>query len=277
MATIEVQNLRKVFSDDGTVALDGVSFSLAAGDAVVMLGHNGSGKSTLFRCLAGFLPATEGRILIDGKDITKLSYNQMRPLRKKMGMVFQHFHLINNLSVFQNVLFGALGRVKFFVQALAPFASKELRAKAMDCLERVGLGDYAARRADQLSGGQKQRVAIARTLMQEPSIILADEPIASLDPKAGQEVMDLLWDIVREKNLTLICVLHQLEIAKAYGTRTIALKQGRVVADAAISDWDKAFLDELYQQELADRVALEDIPEGGRPRGRKKRLDRSVF
>lgn len=263
MISLEVNNVTKIFPD-GTKALDDVSFSLNSKEAVVMLGHNGSGKSTLFKCMAGFEKPTSGSIHIGDASIDQMTYQQLRPIRKKVGMVFQHFHLINNLSVFQNVLFGALGSTQFTFQTFAPLATGELREKAMSSLERVGLADFARRRADQLSGGQKQRVAIARMLMQDPEIVLADEPIASLDPRAGREVMDLLWDIVAEKDLTVVCVLHQMNIAEEYGSRIIALKQGKVVADDHIDALDEDFLEDLYLQEQEMKIQQEKSQKGVR-------------
>ncbi|MEB1808932.1 MAG: phosphonate ABC transporter ATP-binding protein [Bacillaceae bacterium] len=248
MISLEVNNLTKVYPD-GTKALDNVSFKVNPGEGVVLLGHNGSGKSTLFRCITSFEKPTSGNIVIDETDITTLSKSKLRPIRKKVGMVFQHFNLINNLSVFQNVLFGALGHTKTSFQTFAPFASEELRMKAMDCLDRVGLSHFAKRRADQLSGGQQQRVAIARMLMQDPEIVLADEPIASLDPKAGRQVMDLLWEIVQERGLSVVSILHQMDIAMEYGERIIALKKGNMIIDESVKKLDRAFLDTLYHQE----------------------------
>lgn len=267
MSILEVNDITKIFPD-GTKALDGVNFSVKSGEAVIMLGHNGCGKSTLFKSIGGFIKPSSGNININGADITKLNYKQMRSIRKKVGMVFQNFNLIHNLSVFQNVLFGALGHTKFTFQTFGPIASNELRYKAMDCLERVGLSHLAKRRADQLSGGQKQRVAIARMLMQDPEIVLADEPIASLDPKAGREVMDLLWEVAHEKKLTVICVLHQIDFAKEYGKRIIALKKGRVSLDSDISDIDEQFFEELYQEETDDKVNIR-LHEGGEDEGGK--------
>ncbi|MBU9723464.1 MULTISPECIES: phosphonate ABC transporter ATP-binding protein [Bacillaceae] len=258
MNTIEIQNLSKVYPD-GTKALNNVSFNVKPGEAVVLLGHNGSGKSTLFRCITSFEKPTEGQIKIDGVNITKLSKGKLRPIRKKVGMVFQHFNLINNLSVFQNVLSGAMGKVRFAFQTFAPLASKELRREAMECLERVGLSDLAKRRADQLSGGQQQRVAIARMLMQNPQVVLADEPIASLDPKAGREVMDLLWEIVRERGLTVVCILHQMDIAKEYGDRIVALKSGKVVIDDHIHDLNDELMASLYEKEMVEEEDKENI------------------
>ncbi|MDG5790130.1 phosphonate ABC transporter ATP-binding protein [Evansella sp. AB-P1] len=258
MKAVEIDTISKVYPD-GTKALNNVSFSVEKGEAVVLLGHNGSGKSTLFRSITSFEQPTSGEIRIDGITITGLKKRKLRPIRKKIGMVFQHFNLINNLSVFQNVLFGALGQTKFTFQTYSPFASKELRMKAMECLSRVGLTHLAKRRADQLSGGQQQRVAIARMLMQDPEIVLADEPIASLDPKAGREVMDLLWEIVRERGLTVVCILHQMDIAKEYGNRIVALKSGNVVLDSTIHALNDKFIKELYEKEVNEEGDEESI------------------
>ncbi|RXJ02467.1 phosphonate ABC transporter ATP-binding protein [Anaerobacillus alkaliphilus] len=262
MISLKVENISKIYPD-GTKALNNVSFTVEPGEAVVLLGHNGSGKSTLFRCITSFEKPSEGSIFIDKTNIIGLSQGQLRPIRKKVGMVFQHFHLINNLSVFQNVLFGALGSVKYSFQAFAPVASPELREKAMECLHRVGLSHLAKRRADQLSGGQQQRVAIARMLLQDPEVVLADEPIASLDPKAGREVMDLLWDVVEERGLSVISILHQMDIAKEYGDRIIALKSGNVVMDDKIKNISEDFLQDLYQHDVDMDLVQETITEKG--------------
>jgi phosphonate transport system ATP-binding protein len=245
MSILEVDHLNKVYPN-GTEALKDVSFRIDKGESVIILGHNGSGKSTLFRCVTGFEKPTKGSVTIFNQTLHPISKRDLRNVRKNIGMVFQNFGLIHNLSVFQNVLFGAMGKTSFAFQTFSSFASGEWRDKAMDSIERVGLGHVAKRRADQLSGGQKQRIAIARMLMQDPEFILADEPIASLDPKAGKEVMDLLWSIVEEKNLTVIAVLHQLEIAKEYGKRIIALKEGSKIIDADKDEVDEAFLNSIY-------------------------------
>lgn len=255
MISLEVNQLSKIYSTGETKAIDDVSFKVEPGEGVMLLGHNGSGKSTLFRCITGFEKPSSGSILLNDIDITKLSRSKLRPVRKKVGMVFQNFNLTNNLSVFQNVLFGALGHTKTSFQTFAPFASNDLREQAMACLDRVGLAHLARRRTDQLSGGQQQRAAIARMLMQEPEIVLADEPIASLDPKAGREVMDLLWEIVSERGLAVICILHQMDIILEYGDRVIALKDGHLVLDEGAGTLDRPTLESLYQKnvQLQDR------------------------
>ncbi len=258
MATIEVHNLEKTYKD-GTKALDGLSFEVGKGESVVILGHNGSGKSTLFRCLTGFEKPSAGSIAINGYSLaqSKGQQGKVRQMRKKVGMVFQHFNLVNNLSVFQNVLFGALGEVRPFFKTFSPFASRELRLKAMESLDRVGLSHLAGRRADQISGGQKQRVAIARMLMQDPEIVLADEPIASLDPKAGKEVMALLGEIVKEQNLTLLCVLHQVDIGLEYGDRIIGLKEGQKVLDRSVDTLSSKGLESLYETDTTPKEVID--------------------
>lgn len=245
MNVIEVNRITKVFNQHD-VALKDVSFNIAVGERVVILGHNGSGKSTLFRTITGFEEPSEGFVTIRGQEINVKHKRSLRQIRKKVGMVFQYFGLIDNVSVFQNVLFGALGQVKFAPATYGLFASNPLRERAMEALDRVGLAHLAKRRADRLSGGQKQRVAIARMLMQEPEIILADEPIASLDPKAGREVMELLISIAEERNITLVMILHQLPIAKKYAERVIALKNGEVFKDDDISVINDNFETELF-------------------------------
>ncbi|TVP85610.1 MAG: phosphonate ABC transporter ATP-binding protein [Alkalicoccus sp.] len=245
MNALEVNNVTKIFPD-GTKALNSVSFEIKRGEGVVLLGHNGSGKSTMFKNIAGFEKPSDGSIFINNKEITQLGKSKFKPIRKKLGMVFQNFHLIYNLSVFQNVLFGRMGYHRNFLSVTTPFASAENRERAMSCLERVGLAHLAGRRADQLSGGQQQRVAIARMLMQDPEIILADEPIASLDPKAGREVMELLWEIVEEKSWTVLCILHQTDIAMEFGERLIGLNKGEVVLDGSKKTISKKDLSNLY-------------------------------
>lgn len=240
-----VQQIQKVYPN-GYKALDEVSFNIERGEFVMLLGSNGAGKSTLFRCLTGFEKLSEGKILFNDCNVSNMSPKQLRPIRKRIGVVFQNFNLIPNVSVFQNVLFGALGHVRFSVHTLSAFASKSLRKKAMECLDRVGLSQFATRRADCLSGGQKQRVAIARMLMQDPEIILADEPIASLDPKSGTQIMNLLHDISRERGITVLCILHQIDKALEYGDRVLMLQAGKMILDQNVEDTNYQTLERLY-------------------------------
>lgn len=246
MLSLKISELTKTYPN-GTTALNRVSFSAQPGEGIVLLGANGSGKSTLLRCILGLETANSGDIWIGNWQLAKLKPKQLRQMRSLIGMVFQKFHLVGSLSAFHNVLHGALGRStspRYWFPATAP--EKE-RKQAMECLERVNLAHLAQQRVDTLSGGQQQRVAIARTLMQQPKLILVDEPVASLDPQAGKEVMDLLWSIVREQKLTVICTLHQLELAEEYAERIIGLKDGKIQLDNAVSNLNSQDLTSLYQ------------------------------
>lgn len=227
--------------------LHGVSFDIPVGQGVVLLGANGCGKSTLLRSLNGLEKLQSGRIFVHGDSITDASRAELRRIRRGMGYVFQQFNLVPQLSAFQNVLLGAMGRHRLgLLSCLGIFASREERTRAMDCLDRVGMADRATHRPSQLSGGQQQRVAIARMLMQAPKIVIADEPIASLDPRAGPDVLELLWKIVREENLSMLLTLHQIKLATEYADRIIGLSAGRIVIDVPISDADPQQLNALY-------------------------------
>lgn len=246
MLSLKVSDLTKIYANK-TIALDEVSFSAQPGEGIVLLGANGSGKSTLLRCILGLETATSGDISIGNWQLSKLNAKQLRQIRSQVGMVFQKFHLVGSLSAFHNVLHGSLGRSRgprYWFPATAPETE---RKRAMECLNRVNLTHIAQQRADTLSGGQQQRVAIARTLMQNPKLMLVDEPVASLDPQAGREVMNLLWSIVREQQLTVICTLHQLELAKEYGDRIIGLRDGKMQMDTTVTSLDDQDLTLLYQ------------------------------
>ncbi|MFW5834987.1 MAG: phosphonate ABC transporter ATP-binding protein [Pseudomonadota bacterium] len=232
----------------GTVdVLRGVSFAVGRGQGVVLLGANGSGKSTLMRAINGLVRASSGQVTLDGIRLIGANRGQLRLARRRIGCVFQQFNLVPQLTAFQNVLFGAMGqRPLGVVSCLGPLARGEDRDRALHYLERVGLADRARHRPTELSGGQQQRVAIARMLMQQPHFVLADEPIASLDPKAGREVLDLLWRIVDDAGLSMLCSLHQLDLAREYGDRILGLQAGRLVLDAAVADVADERLDALY-------------------------------
>lgn len=230
----------------GARALRGVDLTVRPGEGVVLLGPNGCGKSTLLRTLNGLERHDGGSLLVDGTDLGSARGAQLRTLRTRVGVVFQKLQLVPGMSAFQNVLFGALGR-RSIVRLTTATASREDREFAMRCLERVGLADLASQPSTTMSGGQQQRIAIARMLMQRPKIVLADEPIASLDPRAGAEIMDLLWSIVQEDQLTVLCTLHHIEIALASGQRIVGMREGRKVLDAPASEMDHATLGSLYR------------------------------
>ena len=224
---LEYKNLYKTYPD-GTEALKDVSFEVEDGEFLVVIGLSGSGKSTLLRCTNRLINPTSGRIIWDGTDIASLLPNELRPIRRKIGMVFQHFNLVKRLSVTNNVLSGRLGYTKNGSSLFYRF-SEEDKEKAAAALKRVGLSEQAHKRASELSGGQQQRVGIARALMQEPKIILADEPVASLDPVLAHTILGDLERLNKEDGITVICSLHYLDLVQRYATRVIGLRDGRVV------------------------------------------------
>lgn len=227
---IDIRGVHKHF--DALHVLQGVDLRIMPGEGVVLLGANGCGKSTLMRCINRLERHETGTITVNGTDVGAADKRGLREIRREVGCVFQQFNLVPNLTVFQNVLFGAMGQPGVgYLRSLNAFATEALRDRAVEALRRVNLLDRIHHRASQLSGGQQQRVAIARMLMQNPKVVMADEPIASLDPRAGREILDLLWEIVRERGMTVLCTLHQLDFALEYGDRIVGLKKGRVVLD----------------------------------------------
>ena len=242
---IRVRDLNKVYRN-GMRALHDIDFSAREGETVVLLGANGSGKSTFQKCLNGLVAATGGSVNVLGTEVTTANKKQLTKVRQQVGMVHQRINLVRELSVLTNVIHGGLGRAPSPRNWLGATAKRAQREEAMEALNRVGMAHVAGQRAEQLSGGQQQRVAIARMLMQRPKIVLADEPVAALDPRAGRAVMDMLWDITEENNLTLLCTLHQLELARDYGSRIVALRNGTLDIDAHISELADDQLQGLY-------------------------------
>lgn len=272
---VDIRGVGKTYPD-GTRVLEDVTLSIGSGEGLVLLGANGCGKSTLLRCLLGLEKLSSGDIVIGDVSLTNASGARLRRMRSRIGSVFQQFNLVDNLSVFQNVLFGRLGN-DGLLRSLNLTCRASSRDKAMDCLQRVGLTHLARRRTDQLSGGQQQRVAIARMLMQDAEIVLADEPVASLDPRAGREVMDLLFEIVHERNMTVICVLHQLDLARDYAARIVGLKNGRVVLDAAPREIDDSCLANLYTLQSTPGAAVSAAALNGQPAGFPSAPDHGTF
>ncbi|WP_420630372.1 phosphonate ABC transporter ATP-binding protein [Candidatus Leptofilum sp.] len=224
---LEVRNLTKVYND-GTVALKNVSFSVPDGEFLVVIGLSGSGKSTLLRCINRLIDPTEGEIIWNGVDLAKVEGEALRKSRRKIGMVFQHFNLVKRSSVLKNVLSGRLGYTSSWKSLLGRFSDED-HQKAMQALSRLGIADQAHKRADELSGGQQQRVGVARALMQEPEMILADEPVASLDPVLAHSIMQRLENLNKEDKLTILCSLHYLDLVQRYSTSVIGLRNGEVV------------------------------------------------
>jgi phosphonate transport system ATP-binding protein len=224
---LEIKNLTKIY-DDGTVALRDVSFKVEDGEFLIIIGLSGSGKSTLLRCINRLIEPTEGQIVWDGVDIAQAEATELRHIRRQIGMIFQQFNLVKRSTVLTNVLGGRLGYVSPWPSLLHRFPKQD-RDMAMQALKRIGILDQAHKRADELSGGQQQRVGIARALMQEPRIILADEPVASLDPVLAHSILEHLEQLNQEDDITILCSLHYLDLVQRYATRVIGLREGRIV------------------------------------------------
>ena len=249
---LKVENLVKVYPN-GTQALKDVSFEVADGEFLAVIGLSGSGKSTLLRCINRLIEPTSGKITWNGIDVTDKNAN-LRMIRRQIGMVFQQFNLVKRSSVLTNVLTGRLGYVSSF-QSLLGYFSPEDYKRAMSNLEQVGLSEKAHVRADSLSGGQQQRVGIARALMQEPKLILADEPVASLDPVLAHSILKYLEILNKERGITVLCSLHFLDLVHRYATRAIALKDGKLVFEGLPDEIDDAQFKAIYGQE-AERVSI---------------------
>ncbi|MEW5868051.1 MAG: phosphonate ABC transporter ATP-binding protein [Chloroflexota bacterium] len=248
---LQIIDLVKIY-EGGVLALDKVSFEVPKGQFVAVIGLSGSGKSTLLRCVNRLIDPTAGKIIWNGQDVTAASEEDLRGIRRKIGMVFQHFNLVHRSSVITNVLAGRLGYINPAWSLVNRF-SKEDTEKAMRQLERVGIADKAHSRADELSGGQQQRVGIARALMQDPEMILADEPVASLDPVLAHSIMQYLELINKEDGVTVLCSLHFLDLVHRYANRVVALNEGKLVYDGLPEGIDDARFKEIYGKD-AERV-----------------------
>lgn len=241
-ALLSIKNLVKTYPN-GVQALRKVSLEVQKGEFVVIIGLSGSGKSTLLRCLNLLQRPTTGEIHFNGEDILHLK--DERELRRNIAMIFQHFNLVPRLSVLGNALTGALGRTATARSLLGLYSASD-RERARECLELVGIAEKSAMRADQLSGGQMQRVAIARALVQGPQILLADEPVAALDPSTCHTVMDYLRRVNRELGITIICNLHFLSLVREYASRVVALKAGEIVFDGPPSEISQQWFRRIY-------------------------------
>lgn len=249
---IRLDGLTKRFGTgaDSLLALDDVSFEVRPGEVVALLGLSGSGKSTLLSLLDGLQAPTSGDGTVLGTALARADRSELRALRRRIGFVFQQFHLVGRLSVQENVCTGALGSLRGPRLGLLSYP-RAVRERALDGLEQVGLAAHAFQRADTLSGGQQQRVAVARALMQEPGLLLADEPVASLDPESSAQVMRLLARVAQERELTVLCSLHQVDLALSWAHRIIGLRAGRVVMDVATDGIDRATVMRLYEEVAA--------------------------
>ena len=244
---LEVKNLTKIYDGD-VLALDNVSFTVQPGEFLACIGLSGSGKSTLLRCINRLVEPTEGQIIWNGVDITQASQEEMRQIRRKIGMVFQHFNLVSRSKVITNVLAGRLGYTNPAMSLFNRFSVEDMELAAKQ-LERIGITDQAYKRADELSGGQQQRVGIVRAMMQEPEMMLADEPVASLDPVLAHSIMQYLEKINKEDGVMVLCSLHFLDLVHKYADRAIALNDGMLMFDGPPSAIDDEKFKEIYGKE----------------------------
>ena len=275
---VQITDLGKTYPGAASPALTGVSLSVSPGEIVVLLGLSGSGKSTLLRHINGLETPTTGTVVSLGEDVSALTGRPLRELRGRIGFIFQQFELVGALTVLENVLTGSLSTLRGPRIGVRTYP-KQLRLRALGHLDRVGLLERAYQRADTLSGGQQQRVAIARALMQEPDILLADEPVASLDPESSSQVMGLIGELAAERGLTVVCSLHQVDLALSWGERIVGLRAGEVVLDTPTDDLTREQVMEIYgrvavttgeitaiETELADireQLLSEGATEGG--------------
>jgi phosphonate transport system ATP-binding protein len=250
---LKIENLTKIY-DNEVLALDDISFEVPDGQFLVVIGLSGSGKSTLLRCINRLVDPTEGRIIWDGVDIVAAADDELREIRRNIGMIFQHFNLVKRSKVITNVLSGRLGYTNPAWSLVNRFSGAD-RRMALEKLERVGIREKAGNRADELSGGQQQRVGIARALMQDPRLMLADEPVASLDPATSHSVMQYLEVLNKEDGITILCSLHFLSLARQYADRIIALKDGKLMFDGSPEEIDEERFREIYGEE-AIRVEI---------------------
>ena len=250
MPILEFQHVSKVYNNT-TKALDDLSFSVKEGEFLSIIGPSGAGKSTILRCINRLVDATDGKIIYDGKDIMHINKRQLRNVRTKTGMIFQHYNLVDRLSVMENVLHGRLGQKSTFSGMIGHYSESE-KKQAFAILEELGLAEQAYKRCDALSGGQKQRVGIARAIMQQPKLILCDEPIASLDPKASKTIMDHLAQINQSMQITCIVNLHQVDVAMKYSQRILGIVAGKLVFDGTPSELTQEKIHEIYQSNAKD-------------------------
>jgi phosphonate transport system ATP-binding protein len=248
---LRIENLSKNYKD--VAALSGVSFTVKKGEFISIIGPSGSGKTTLIRCINRLINASEGSIFYNGIDILSLKYKNLRKMRATIGMIFQHYNLVYRASVIENVLHGRLGYKNTLTGVIGYYTDEE-KEKAVEVLEMLGLEDHVYKRCDQLSGGQKQRVGIARALLQDPRLILCDEPIASLDPNSAKKIMDYLKKIRKELGITIIVNLHQIDVAKKYAHRILGIRDGKLVFDGPPSELNNETIYKIYGAEAGELI-----------------------
>jgi phosphonate transport system ATP-binding protein len=248
---LRVDHLTKVYERGDVLALRDVSLSVEQGEFLILIGLSGSGKSTLLRCMNRLIEPTSGKVYFDGVDVTVARGAQLRHIRRRIGMVFQQFNLVKRSSVLTNVLAGRLGYTPVLNSMVGRFSKADIQ-RAKESLERVGLAEKMYVRADQLSGGQQQRVGIARAIMQEPEVMFADEPVSALDPATSNSILQYLEQMKEEDDVTVICALHFLSLARRYGTRILALKDGEIVFEGLPAQIDAVKFKEIYGEDAEE-------------------------
>ena len=251
MAFLECKSVTKEYAT--TTALKNICFSVENGEMVAIIGPSGAGKSTLLRCINRMIKPTTGEVIFDGINFNTLNNAELRQQRRKIGMVFQHYNLVNRLSVVENVLHGRLGYKTTLEGILGKYNENE-KEDAFKILARLGMEEQAYKRCDELSGGQKQRVGIARALIQEPKLMLCDEPIASLDPSAAKVIMDYLLDINKSMGITCLVNLHQVDVAMKYSDRIIGVRKGEIIYDGPPSTLKKETIHKIYDSKTGELI-----------------------
>lgn len=254
MSLLKVQGLGKYYNEQTKVLKD-INFEVNSGEFISIIGPSGAGKSTLLRCINRMVDINEGSITFDGLDVGSMKKNQLRKLRTNIGMIFQHYNLVPRLTVIENVLHGRFG-YKSTIQGILGRFTEEEKERAFDLLERLGIAEHAYKRCDQLSGGQQQRVGICRALIQDPKLILCDEPIASLDPNSSKVIMDYLRNITNEMGITCLVNLHQVDVAKDYADRIIGLNKGEIVFDGPSKLLLEDKIERIYGMEKRELITV---------------------
>ena len=249
MSTLKVKDLCASYSSSGPEILKGISFDVAENDFLAIIGPSGAGKSTLIRCINRLVEPTSGQIYFHGQDVTQLSLRQLRKIRRGIGMIFQEFNLIDRMSVMDNLLSGRLGFTGNMRTLFKAFKRQDID-RALKLLERVGLSDQVDKRADELSGGQRQRVGIARALMQNPKLLLLDEPTSSLDPKISREIMNLVKEMASELKVPCLCNIHDVQLAMDFCNKIIGIQEGTKMFEGTPENLNKEKLQEIYAMEV---------------------------
>jgi len=253
---LKINNLHKEYPG-GDLALRGVNLELKKGEITAVIGPSGAGKSTLIRCINRLVESTAGEIILQDQDVNKLNKKELKNKRRKMGMIFQEYALVERLTVMENVLSGRLGYVSFWRAWLRKFPQKDIN-QAYQLLERLGLKEHVNKRSDHLSGGQRQRVGIARALIQDPDLLLVDEPTASLDPKTARQIMRLITEMAKERNLAALINIHDVLLAREYVSRIIGMRNGEIVFDGSPLELNKDTLTTIYGEEDWDNLNKEN-------------------